>query len=83
MGIDPNLLSKEVPQKAAMYNQVTSTQSVRAFIATALTLVLCFQALTGQSIDPTLLALASGMIGFYFGVDVPTSNKAKDAKRDL
>ena len=75
MTLDPQLaesLEGDLPRAAGWLNQATSNQAVRALIAVILTVVLAYEAVTGGGIPEALLAISSAMIGYYFGVDVPT-----------
>ncbi len=71
MAIDPKLIDEDIPREAAIFNQVTSNQAIRAVIAVVLTLVLAYQVVSGAPVSDTLLVITSAMIGYYFGVDVP------------
>lgn len=75
MAVDPKMFDNDndVPVQAAIFSQATSNQAVRAAIALVLVVVVAYQLLTTSDVSDPLLALLSLMLGYYFGVDVPTS----------
>jgi len=73
MTLDDNVIQniKKLGRGAAVINQLTSNQTIRAVISLVMSSAVVVQILRGDTMSMVLVSLVSSLIGYYFGENAP------------